>query len=93
MPFKIHTGTAAPLIGDNIDTDQIIPSREMKSVTKIGLSDGMFAGQRYVEGRIENPNFILNQELYRGSTILLSCLLYTSPSPRDGLLSRMPSSA
>ena len=26
-------------------------------------------------------------------TIILSCLLYTSPSPRDGLLSRMPSSA
>ena len=24
---------------------------------------------------------------------LLGCLLYTSPSPRDGLLSRMPSSA
>ena len=26
-------------------------------------------------------------------TLELSCLLYTSPSPRDGLLSRMPSSA
>ena len=26
-------------------------------------------------------------------TLALSCLLYTSPSPRDGLLSRMPSSA
>ena len=25
--------------------------------------------------------------------ILIPCLLYTSPSPRDGLLSRMPSSA
>ena len=25
--------------------------------------------------------------------VLLDCLLYTSPSPRDGLLSRMPSSA
>ena len=25
--------------------------------------------------------------------LLMSCLLYTSPSPRDGLLSRMPSSA
>ena len=24
---------------------------------------------------------------------VLACLLYTSPSPRDGLLSRMPSSA
>ena len=27
------------------------------------------------------------------STLLSICLLYTSPSPRDGLLSRMPSSA
>ena len=26
-------------------------------------------------------------------TVLYACLLYTSPSPRDGLLSRMPSSA
>ena len=26
-------------------------------------------------------------------TMAMSCLLYTSPSPRDGLLSRMPSSA
>ena len=25
--------------------------------------------------------------------LLMDCLLYTSPSPRDGLLSRMPSSA
>ena len=28
-----------------------------------------------------------------GATLSLTCLLYTSPSPRDGLLSRMPSSA
>ena len=28
-----------------------------------------------------------------GAADLSSCLLYTSPSPRDGLLSRMPSSA
>ena len=27
------------------------------------------------------------------NAILRACLLYTSPSPRDGLLSRMPSSA
>ena len=26
-------------------------------------------------------------------TVVNTCLLYTSPSPRDGLLSRMPSSA
>ena len=28
-----------------------------------------------------------------GDTLTYDCLLYTSPSPRDGLLSRMPSSA
>ena len=28
-----------------------------------------------------------------GATLYPACLLYTSPSPRDGLLSRMPSSA
>ena len=31
--------------------------------------------------------------LLQSSNLLLGCLLYTSPSPRDGLLSRMPSSA
>ena len=31
--------------------------------------------------------------LYGGFTLPGGCLLYTSPSPRDGLLSRMPSSA
>ena len=31
--------------------------------------------------------------LLAASTLLDDCLLYTSPSPRDGLLSRMPSSA
>ena len=34
----------------------------------------------------------LNAEIKRAENYI-SCLLYTSPSPRDGLLSRMPSSA
>ena len=32
-------------------------------------------------------------KLYNEPVISFTCLLYTSPSPRDGLLSRMPSSA
>ena len=35
----------------------------------------------------------LNGQQYHSSAHALICLLYTSPSPRDGLLSRMPSSA
>lgn len=82
-PFITHTGTAARLIRDNIDTDQIIPSREMKSVSKTGLSGGMFAGQRYIEGRTENPDFVLNQETYRGATILLSGKNFGCGSSRE----------
>lgn len=82
-PFTTHIGTAAPLIRDNIDTDQIIPSREMKSVSKTGLADGMFAGQRYIQDRIENPDFVLNQELYRGATILLSGKNFGCGSSRE----------
>ena len=34
-----------------------------------------------------------NAETWNTTKNVISCLLYTSPSPRDGLLSRMPSSA
>lgn len=82
-PFTTHTGTAAPLIRDNIDTDQIIPSREMTSVSKTGLGDGLFAGQRYIKDRDPNPDFILNQELYKGASILLSGKNFGCGSSRE----------
>ena len=44
--------------------------------------------------RIENVNYEeINFSEYGGIVFTSACLLYTSPSPRDGLLSRMPSSA
>jgi 3-isopropylmalate/(R)-2-methylmalate dehydratase small subunit len=72
--FTTLTAIAAPLMRINIDTDVIIPSREMKRVSKEGLSDGMFANWRYTEpgGRTENPDFVLNQEPFRQAQILLS---------------------
>lgn len=60
-PFTILTSVIAPLIRDNIDTDSIIPSREMTSTGRTGLADGLFAPWRYVEGRMPDPAFILNQ--------------------------------
>lgn len=71
-PFTTLTSVAAPLIEDNIDTDIIIPSREMKSTGKTGLAAGLFAGRRYLAGRTENPDFILNQPAYRSAAILLA---------------------
>ena len=73
-PFKHHTGIAAPLMQINIDTDAIIPSREMKSVSKKGLEDGLFAEWRYLSltTRKENQEFILNQDPYRRASLLLT---------------------
>ena len=41
-PVKIISGIAAPLLRINVDTDAIIPSREIKAVSKKGLSEGLF---------------------------------------------------
>lgn len=73
-PIRQVTSRAIPLIVNNIDTDLIIPSREMKSVSKTGLSDGLFAGWRYTEvgGRDPNPDFVLNDPTYKGAEILLT---------------------
>jgi len=73
-PFTTLDGVAAPLIRPNIDTDAIIPSREMKGVTKAGLADGRFAGWRYAEvgGRAPRADFVLNDPAYAGATILLA---------------------
>ena len=51
------------------------------------------SGKRFFSnrGHLEHDDLIGREE---GFTVTSSaCLLYTSPSPRDGLLSRMPSSA
>jgi 3-isopropylmalate/(R)-2-methylmalate dehydratase small subunit len=71
--FQSLTAIAAPLIRANVDTDAIIPSREMKSVSKTGLADGLFAGWRYLGqgGRAPNPEFILNRPEYANARILM----------------------
>ena len=40
-----------------------------------------------------HPFKVLDDEAMTRTVESIACLLYTSPSPRDGLLSRMPSSA
>jgi len=86
-PFTRHRGVAAPLLVDNVDTDQIIPSREMKRVSKLGLGDGLFAGWRYLydgtERTGENPEFVLNKPPYRNASILLGGKNFGCGSSRE----------
>lgn len=71
-PFTTLTAVAAPLWRENIDTDQIISAAELMKPQKTGFGDGLFAGWRYLEGRTENPDFVLNQESYRQAGILVA---------------------
>ena len=73
-PFTQHRGVALPLLRDNIDTDAIIPSREMRTVSRSGLAAGLFAPWRYLDPdvRTPNPEFPLNQTEYNGASILLA---------------------
>ncbi|MBO6505917.1 MAG: 3-isopropylmalate dehydratase small subunit [Kordiimonadaceae bacterium] len=71
--FTRISAIAAPIVRENIDTDIIIPSREMKHVSKKGLSDGLFAGWRYsdMDARTPEPDFVLNDPAYLGTQILI----------------------
>lgn len=83
LPITRLTAVAAPLLRDNVDTDQIIPSREMRSTGKTGLADGLFAGWRYSGGREPNGEFVLNRPEYAGARILLAGANFGSGSSRE----------
>ncbi|QJQ32062.1 3-isopropylmalate dehydratase small subunit [Sphingomonas lacunae] len=84
-PFTHHSGIAAPLLRDNVDTDAIIPSREMRSTGKTGLKDGLFAPWRYLDAdaRVGDPAFVLNQPDFAGATILAAGANFGCGSSRE----------
>jgi 3-isopropylmalate/(R)-2-methylmalate dehydratase small subunit len=71
-PFTKLESRVVPLANRNVDTDQIIPARFLKTTTKDGLADQLFCDWRYdAEGR-PKPDFILNQPRAKGAQILLA---------------------
>lgn len=72
--FTQLKAVAAVLLRDNIDTDAIIPSREIRAVAKTGLADGLFANWRYLsgDGRAPDPEFVLNDPACREAQILIT---------------------
>jgi 3-isopropylmalate/(R)-2-methylmalate dehydratase small subunit len=84
-PFTTLSSVAVPLLRDNVDTDAIIPSREMKSTGRTGLSDGLFAPWRYTDAvaRTPDPEFPLNQPPARAAQILLGGANFGCGSSRE----------
>jgi 3-isopropylmalate/(R)-2-methylmalate dehydratase small subunit len=63
--------SAIPLPVENIDTDQIIPARFLKSIDKKGFGDNLFRDWRY-DVHTDEPNihFILNKPQYKGEILV-----------------------
>jgi 3-isopropylmalate/(R)-2-methylmalate dehydratase small subunit len=81
--FTTLTGIAAPLPRANVDTDQIIPARFLKSIARTGFGKNLFANFRYREDGSENPDFVLNQEPYRKAEVLIAYENFGCGSSRE----------
>lgn len=77
------TSTCVPLPIENIDTDQIIPARFLKSTDKAGFGDHLFADWRYDKEGKPKTDFVLNNPTYKGSTILVAGKNFGSGSSRE----------
>ncbi len=70
--ISTFTGKVLPLNIRDIDTDQIIPARFLKTIDKLGLGKNLFNDWRYLPDGEPNPEFILNTPRAQGSTILIA---------------------
>ena len=70
--FDTLTSKMVAIPTENIDTDQIIPARFLKTISKTGLGINCFSDWRYNEDGSQQPDFVLNQPHAEGVQILLA---------------------
>lgn len=76
--FSTHTGVGVPLKRSNVDTDQIIPAVYLKRVSRTGFEDGLFDNWRTNE-----PDFVLNQDVYSNGSVLVAGPDFGTGSSRE----------
>jgi len=70
--FQPFSSQFVSLPVDNIDTDQIIPARFLKTISKEGLGGQLFNDWRYEADGTPKPDFVLNKPESQGKRILLA---------------------
>jgi len=71
-PFTPFQSRTVRMLLNNIDTDQIIPARFLKTTSKEGLDKQLFNDWRYLPDGSPNPDFILNRPEGQGRQIFLA---------------------
>jgi 3-isopropylmalate/(R)-2-methylmalate dehydratase small subunit len=81
--FLQFEAVMAPLPLANVDTDQILPARFLKTLQRTGLGRHLFADLRFDKDGRERPEFVLNQPAYRNAGILVAHENFGSGSSRE----------
>jgi 3-isopropylmalate/(R)-2-methylmalate dehydratase small subunit len=76
-------GVAAPLLIDNLDTDQIMPKQFLRIITKEGLDKGVLYDLRFDPDGKPKPDFVLNRAEYAGANILIGGANFGCGSSRE----------
>lgn len=82
-PVGTITGRAAPLPRANVDTDQIIPKQFLKRVERSGFGAFLFYDWAADHEGEPDPDFVLNQEAYGNSVVLVAGPNFGSGSSRE----------
>jgi len=82
VPFTTHTGIAAPLLTDDMNTDQIAPIMHSRSL-KEDYKAMLFHRARHRDDGSENPDFVLNKPQFRAAGILVTGNNFGAGSSRE----------
>ncbi len=81
--FTRHTGSLAPLMRSNIDTDQIIPKQFLKRIERTGYGEFLFYDWRFAADGSETADFVLNDLRYSHASILVAGANFGCGSSRE----------
>jgi 3-isopropylmalate/(R)-2-methylmalate dehydratase small subunit len=82
-PFRTLTSRFIVLPQDNVDTDQIIPARFLKTTTRVGLGQHLFADWRRDASGTPRPDFVLNRPEAAGAQVLVAGANFGCGSSRE----------
>jgi 3-isopropylmalate/(R)-2-methylmalate dehydratase small subunit len=83
-PIRPFRGRVIPLPAENVDTDQVVPARFLKTTDKAGLAEAVFHDWRFnADGTLKEPPFVLDRPGMAGRPILLAGDNFGTGSSRE----------